>query len=159
MQVYTRYRTATRRGRWRSLAHLAVASAGVAFLGWMFWHTGRSLDSQAPASAKPEPAPGVGSQAPSAHPPVPRTPVATNTARIIVSTNLVVRTNPNPLLVATPAPPLGLEPVPAVPGLQSPASVFEAQLALVRLGISPGVLDGVLGSQTRAALRVYQRGE
>lgn len=159
MQVYTRYRTAARRGRWRSLAHLALASAGVAFLGWMFWHTARPLDSHAPASARPEPAPAVGSQAPPAHPPVPRTHVATNTARIIVSTNLVVRTNPSPLLVSATAPPLELEPVPAVLGLQSPASVFEAQLALARLGISPGVLDGALGSQTRAALGVYQRRE
>lgn len=159
MQVYTRYRTAARRGRWRSLAHLALASAGVAFLGWVFWHTMRTLDSQAPASATPKPAPAAGAQAPAAHPPVPRTQAATNTARIAVSTNLVVRTNPNPLLVSTPALPLDLEPVRDVARLQSPASVFEAQLALVRLGISPGVLDGVLGSQTRAALRVYQRRE
>ncbi|HOY57519.1 MAG TPA: L,D-transpeptidase family protein [Verrucomicrobiota bacterium] len=164
MQVYTRYRTAARRGRWRSLAHLGLASAGVAFLGWMFWHTAGTLDSRAPASATPKPAPAAGAQAPAAqapaaHPPVPRTPAATNTTRITVSTNLVVRTNPNPLLVSAPAPPLDIEPVDDGPGLQSPASVLEAQLALVRLGVSPGALDGVLGSQTRAALRVYQRRE
>lgn len=38
-------------------------------------------------------------------------------------------------------------------------SVFEAQLALARLGISPGTLDGVVGSRTRAALRAYQQAE
>jgi lipoprotein-anchoring transpeptidase ErfK/SrfK len=36
-------------------------------------------------------------------------------------------------------------------------AVLEAQLALVRQGISPGSLDGVLGSQTRAALKAYYR--
>lgn len=35
--------------------------------------------------------------------------------------------------------------------------VLEGQLALVRQGISPGSLDGVVGSQTRAALAAYSR--
>jgi lipoprotein-anchoring transpeptidase ErfK/SrfK len=34
--------------------------------------------------------------------------------------------------------------------------VFEAQLALARRGISAGSIDGVMGSQTRAAIRVFQ---
>jgi lipoprotein-anchoring transpeptidase ErfK/SrfK len=38
-------------------------------------------------------------------------------------------------------------------------NVFEAQLALARLGISSGSLDGALGSQTRAALRAFQQKE
>jgi len=36
---------------------------------------------------------------------------------------------------------------------------FEIQLALARLGISPGSLDGVMGSQTRAAIRAFQQRE
>ncbi len=36
-------------------------------------------------------------------------------------------------------------------------SVFEAQVELARRGISAGSLDGVLGPQTRAALRAFQR--
>jgi lipoprotein-anchoring transpeptidase ErfK/SrfK len=36
-------------------------------------------------------------------------------------------------------------------------SIFEAQLAMAREAISSGSLDGVLGSQTRAALSAYQR--
>ncbi|HEY0454850.1 MAG TPA: peptidoglycan-binding domain-containing protein, partial [Verrucomicrobiae bacterium] len=35
--------------------------------------------------------------------------------------------------------------------------ILRAQIALVRHGISPGSVDGVLGSQTRAALRIFQR--
>src|SRR6267143_1793919 len=34
--------------------------------------------------------------------------------------------------------------------------VFEAQLGLIRKGISPGSIDGLLGSQTRAAIRAFQ---
>ncbi len=37
--------------------------------------------------------------------------------------------------------------------------ILEAQLNLVRHGISSGSLDGVMGSQTRAALRAFQRKE
>jgi hypothetical protein len=37
--------------------------------------------------------------------------------------------------------------------------VFEAQLALARLGICPGSLDGVTGSRTRNALRAFQERE
>ncbi len=36
-------------------------------------------------------------------------------------------------------------------------TVLEAQVALVRLGISPGLIDGMFGPQTAAALAVYQR--
>lgn len=45
----------------------------------------------------------------------------------------------------------------AVAGYPRPVqTVFEAQLALDQLGISSGSLDGKIGSQTRAAIRVYQ---
>jgi lipoprotein-anchoring transpeptidase ErfK/SrfK len=37
--------------------------------------------------------------------------------------------------------------------------VFEAQLGLDRRGFSPGPLDGVMGSQTRAAVRAWQQRE
>jgi lipoprotein-anchoring transpeptidase ErfK/SrfK len=53
---------------------------------------------------------------------------------------------------------------PPVPVNQSSAAwprpvqdVFEAQLALVQQGISPGSLDGAIGSQTRAALAAFQQ--
>jgi lipoprotein-anchoring transpeptidase ErfK/SrfK len=36
-------------------------------------------------------------------------------------------------------------------------TIFEAQLALDRMGISSGSLDGKIGSQTRAAIRAFQR--
>lgn len=44
-------------------------------------------------------------------------------------------------------------------GLRVVRSVFEAQLALDRHGISSGPIDGAIGSQTRAALRIFQKRE
>ena len=39
---------------------------------------------------------------------------------------------------------------------RAPQNTYEAQLVLARFGISPGSLDGVIGSQTRAAFRAFQ---
>ncbi len=36
-------------------------------------------------------------------------------------------------------------------------NVLEAQIALTRRGISPGSIDGAIGSQTRAAIRAFQQ--
>ena len=46
----------------------------------------------------------------------------------------------------------------AVAGFPRPAeTILEVQLALDRLGISSGSLDGKIGSQTHAAIRAYQK--
>ncbi|HEY6168918.1 MAG TPA: L,D-transpeptidase family protein [Verrucomicrobiae bacterium] len=42
-------------------------------------------------------------------------------------------------------------------GVRPVQDIFEAQLALDRLGISAGSIDGVAGSQTRVAVEVFQR--
>ena len=47
-------------------------------------------------------------------------------------------------------------PAPA-PAPAGEAKVLEAQVALARQAISSGPIDGVMGSQTRAALRAFQR--
>lgn len=47
--------------------------------------------------------------------------------------------------------------VSAIAGFPRPVqTIFEAQLALDKVGISSGSLDGKIGSQTRAAIRAYQ---
>jgi lipoprotein-anchoring transpeptidase ErfK/SrfK len=47
---------------------------------------------------------------------------------------------------------------PAVDGFpRPPRDVLEVQIALARQGFSPGSIDGVMGSQTRAALLAFQR--
>jgi len=86
---------------------------------------------------------------------------------------LVVKTPVNPVRPASPVSPAPMvvsRPVgpagptnPAVPAETVPGSYprpvvnpFEAQVALARLAISPGSIDGAMGSQTRLALRQFQ---
>jgi lipoprotein-anchoring transpeptidase ErfK/SrfK len=68
-----------------------------------------------------------------------------------------------PAAIIAPAKP---QPKPIVVARQSPADfprpvldVLEAQVALARRGISPGSIDAALGSQTRAAISVFQQAE
>ena len=65
---------------------------------------------------------------------------------------------PPPRIIQQP-PPVPLPVVPAGKFPRPPQNTFEAQLALTRLGISSGSLDGALGSQTRAALLAFQQRE
>lgn len=69
-----------------------------------------------------------------------------------IATNLIKST-----AISLPAPKFTNGSVPTWPRpVQNP---FEAQLALVKQGISPGSLDGAIGSQTRAALIAFQQKE
>ena len=81
---------------------------------------------------------------------------------------MVVRarpSNPTPTAVVAPRLPSFLVPVlqtnPAGPAPTSPPAcdvkVMEVQVALARQAISSGSIDGVMGPQTRAALRAFQR--
>lgn len=65
---------------------------------------------------------------------------------VITTTNPPVRAKTNAPLLST------------VAGFPRPVeTILEAQLALDRLGISSGSLDGKIGSQTRAAIRAFQQ--
>jgi lipoprotein-anchoring transpeptidase ErfK/SrfK len=74
-------------------------------------------------------------------------PPATNTPPSKISTQIVFRAVPVSLPMTNPV---------AAP---KSAAIFEAQISLDRLGISSGSIDGVAGSQTRAALRAFQSRE
>ena len=74
---------------------------------------------------------------------------------------------PVPVLPVPVAPPVVIPPpakpppvAPVVPATEFPRPVhaaLETQIALARRAISPGSLDGAIGSQTRAALAAFQR--
>jgi peptidoglycan hydrolase-like protein with peptidoglycan-binding domain len=60
---------------------------------------------------------------------------------------------PSPIKESTPSPqPTGTDSL----SLARTAAILDAQVALDRIGISPGSIDGVPGSQTRAAIRAFQ---
>lgn len=98
---------------------------------------------------------------------------------IIPSMEVVVRTNPAPPEPVPPParvtqPPSAPEPPVPEPSVREqqpaprpavtefprlPRDVFEAQIAMVRRAISPGPIDGAIGSQTHAAIAALQRAE
>jgi lipoprotein-anchoring transpeptidase ErfK/SrfK len=94
---------------------------------------------------------------------LPPPPVAANLPEVAKTTPLVTNT-PSPVSVPVPAPVVkSVAPVENVATNLAPKvlpprlnKVLDAQLALTRAGISPGSIDGVLGSQTRSALRAFQ---
>jgi lipoprotein-anchoring transpeptidase ErfK/SrfK len=84
----------------------------------------------------------------------PEIPVAAATSAPPV---LGVASNPVPRLTATNVA-LAAAPMPAA-ALRPVHNVFEAQILLARQGISCGSIDGVMGMQTRAALKAFQERE
>ena len=66
---------------------------------------------------------------------------------------------PAPPKKSTPISPLVIAPQSATDFPRPVRDVLEAQIALMRHGISAGSLDGAIGSQTRAALTAFQRTE
>lgn len=104
------------------------------FLVWIFWPHGLS------------------------RPPVPiQATVVSNSPPVKAAIPIAVSKNPPPAR-AKPAPVAMVRPgaVPAE-GTRPVATILETQIALVRLGISPGSIDGVAGGQTRSALMAFQR--
>lgn len=138
VRVYTRYKPIRPKWRWHNAWYALGSAVGLLFLGWMIWRMARSYDVQpTPAQSKPLPA---------------RSPVSAHPVR---PTNAPVAQPVQPAVTNTPPP---LQPdIAETTGTRPVRDVLEAQIALVSRGISCGPLDGVLGSQTRAALRAYQR--
>lgn len=127
-------------GRWLALLLLAAVAGG----WWYFHHpakphqkTKRAAVAEAGKPPQPLPPPPVKPISPPVLPKVAAVAGATNSA-VKVVTNAPGRTETGG-------------------ASHAPRDVLEAQIALARLGISSGSLDGVLGSQTRAALRAFQR--
>ncbi|MBI3416845.1 MAG: murein L,D-transpeptidase [Verrucomicrobia bacterium] len=158
-RIYTKFKTVPTPARLRKAGWWLLALAGLVLLGWLTWPT-----------TKPPPSSQM-------VPPV--TPSAKTNLLLVpaVRTNFIVtapRSNapinvaksaqvsatfkipPLPILPTPPLTPSVTAPTPPGQGVQT---VLEAQVALATHGISAGSLDGVAGSQTRAALRAFQSRE
>ncbi len=123
--------------RWLALLVLAA----IIFAVWKFSRPGKSAPPVKPPPGIPVLAPAeitkVRVVAPAPFVPPPVIPVKTNTAGQIVPTGPATTTTTD--------------------SARRTHDLLEAQVVLARAGISCGSLDGVIGSQTRAAIRAFQR--
>lgn len=127
----------------------------VGIIGFVWWNSHKPVSK--PVTVK-RPTGGAVTNVPVALPrsaSVTQPPLPPPTNRVTMSEPVVVKTN-RPLSVtasnlpATQAAPNGSFP-------RSPRDTLEAQVALARRAISSGSIDGVNGSQTRAAVLAFQR--
>jgi lipoprotein-anchoring transpeptidase ErfK/SrfK len=131
VRVYTHYRVGTSRPRKprsnrAGVILLFLIAAGIVWIGWHEWKKRAAVRAKL------------------------LTPATNRTAVVVtrVPTASVSAADPAKRGQSTNA--LASSP------LTKSAAVLDAQVALDRLGISPGSIDGVFGSQSRAALRAFQ---
>ena len=149
-QIYTKFKQPKPRkrsgggGYWGWGLFVVLASVGA----WWWWAHGSKARPAAPPTQLPAFTPG-GKTVP---PPV---TLVTNHLRPVVSSAIAVTNRPatnhatNRVSAIEPVIDNNTFPRP-------PQNTFEVQLALARAGISSGSFDGVMGSQTRAAIRAFQ---
>jgi lipoprotein-anchoring transpeptidase ErfK/SrfK len=129
---------------------LALVLAG--FLGWLWWASGH------PSKHKKQP---VARAKTAVH------AVAETKVQPVAMPSTSAPSPNDPPLAARAVPPVPITPPPVLPVTNQPEAsaanfprpvqnALEAQIALIGQGISPGSLDGSVGSQTRAALQCFQ---
>ena len=137
MRVAILKKTSRRRGDFLAVLLLTAILAGVGWLWWQHRHPAKAVKSKPLVTNS-----GVSSKAPN-----PTKLSETVPVRETIKTNPVVPNSINPTPVESPAIP------------RPPRDILEAQMALARRAISPGSIDGAMGSQTRAAIAAFQRSE
>ena len=140
-------KSAKRRRRGGDFLAVLLLAAIVGGTGWLWWHEKHqpaSSNRKGETSAQP-------AKVPEPHQVIPSLVLVQRQPELpVVSTDAVSSA------VSTSNAPPETEPVTA----EYPRPVknlFEAQVALAQHAISPGAIDGAIGSQTRAALATFQR--
>ena len=131
----------------------AVALAGLACYWWHLHHPERNSDLRLPSASLTNatlPAPGAGTK-PAAQQKTQLTPVR-------VGQGLEQPTNEKPWTNSNGASDKNIR-APSTVYPRAVQNVFEMQVALARQGLSCGSIDGLIGPQTRAALRSFQQKE
>lgn len=143
VRVYTRYRSLIPAQPWVLIAYGVAAVVAIGLILWMLW----------PRRQKPTPKP-ISTNEPVAvvrAPELPRLTVTSTPPAIVLPTNLVPVIPVSNLVQAAVTP--------SSAAARPVQNLFEAQILLARQGISSGSIDGVMGSQTRAALKAFQERE
>lgn len=148
-------RSKAKRGSGKLAALFVLLGAiAVGFALWWHYHPQPTLPQ------RPEPQRTASLPPPSPHrvsAPAPIPPPARTNQSPIVAPPLT-NVPPAARLVTNASPPRAVPPPPGEDGFpRPPQDLLEAQIALARRGFSSGSLDGVNGSQTRAALLAFQR--
>ena len=155
MRSQTKYRLPGSRKRSRGRFLWPLVVAGLLVAGWLWWPS-RQPAARAPGSRASASVSATQAVVQPQPPPAQRiTPLKLEPKIVPPQAGQPPAPNPLPRPIAPPnpeLPPPGVYPRPV-------QNVFEAQLALARQGISSGSLDGLIGSQTRAALRAFQQKE
>jgi lipoprotein-anchoring transpeptidase ErfK/SrfK len=141
-----------------SLAILLLLAV-VGGAGWLWWHEKHPSRQEKRTEEK---ATGSNNARP-AHEVIPSLEVVHRQSDVV--TQLVTQTTNSGATTSSGAPAVSSNTVPIVPAkpvvtpeFPHPArNTLEAQIALARRAISPGALDGAIGSQTRAAIATFQR--
>jgi len=143
--------SAKRRSRGGDFLAVLLLLAIVAGVGWFWWH---QKHPRKPASHHPAALVQTKKK-------LPLIPVT-----VLPSTPIEKENKPEPMAEKSiPVPPvitsnaIVLAPAVATEFPRPVRNLLEAQIALARRAISPGSIDGAIGSQTRAALATFQRSE
>ena len=141
--------TSKRRSRVGDLLAVLLLLAIVAGFGWLWWHQKHPAKS---SKRRPVPVVQKVKKSPANPPVVPSLVLVERKVEPFVE-----RTNPVPAVVSSNVP----LPTPVVAAeFPRPAkNLLEAQIALARRAISPGSIDGAIGSQTRAAIAAFQHAQ
>jgi lipoprotein-anchoring transpeptidase ErfK/SrfK len=137
----------------------AALLAGVCWVGWKerWFQIGKPKSGRGPVTSSTN-APAI------AAPPVrsvpTNAPVPSNIPPVVAEPELTNKIIYRAVTSALPPAINGTQMVAAAnAGANKSAAVLDAQIALDRIGISCGSIDGVIGSQTRAAVRAFQARE
>ena len=130
---------------------LAAAVAALGWIGWQSARTAKPSGTAAPTTAAQNFTPN------DAGPLIIKVKNRSNQTEQMVLVPIASEPPPRNAPLPEPAVPSSSNTVRATPAVADDQwqRVLEAQLAMARQGISCGSLDGVIGSQTRAALRVF----
>jgi lipoprotein-anchoring transpeptidase ErfK/SrfK len=159
VRSYTKYKKIKPTEKRREVLTVILAVICCAFLGWLWWQSGKPSNKVMQSDSKTNRLDVTDRQVRTARTDLVSTNKAETPAALVTNISAAVLEP----AIGKSAEPTSIPKItnsPTAPFTQRlPRNPYEAQVALVRRGLSPGCLDGAIGTQTRAALRAFQERE